>query len=62
MIDIPDRPCFKVSEVAEIFNVSQQTIRNWIECEKLKAVKLPTGILRIPKEAIIEMQEKRKGD
>ena len=38
-------------EVAEIFGVHWQTIRNWIKSGKIRAVKIE-GTVRIPEEEI----------
>jgi excisionase family DNA binding protein len=49
---------YKVSQVAQEFNVSAHTIGRWIREEKIKAIKLPGGTYRIPTE---EMERIRSG-
>ena len=39
-------------EVADILKVENLTVRRYIKAGKMKAYKLPSGILRIPKEEI----------
>lgn len=45
---------YSTARVAEIFAVSQETIRNWINNDKIKARRLPGGHFRIPRSAVIE--------
>lgn len=47
-----------IKETAEYFNVSEMTIRRWIESGKLNAVKI-VGIIRIEDS---EIERLKKGD
>ena len=49
---------YKVTQVADIFNVSRQTVISWIEKGVIKAVK-PMREYRIPKE---EVERLKKND
>ena len=49
-IDLPD--LLTSQEVADILKVENLTIRRYIQAGKMKAYKLPSGILRIPKQEI----------
>ena len=48
-------------EVADILKVSNLTIRRYIIAGKMKAYKLPSGILRIPKKEIAYLFGIKKG-
>jgi excisionase family DNA binding protein len=39
-------------EAAKHLNVTRQTIRNWVLTRRIKAVRLPSGVLRIPRAEI----------
>ncbi|MCD6360541.1 MAG: helix-turn-helix domain-containing protein [Armatimonadetes bacterium] len=43
---------YRVSEVADILRVTKQTVYNWIRGGKIKAVRLPSGSLRIPESEV----------
>jgi len=58
MIDIPNKPSFRVGEAAKLFNVSPRTIYNLIEVEKIKDCVKIGGSLRIPRQSLIDCQEK----
>jgi excisionase family DNA binding protein len=42
-----------VSQAASLLNVSDKTIRRWIEAEKIPFVRLPSGAYRIPQGALL---------
>lgn len=44
-------------EVAEFFNVTSQTVRNWVKSGKIEYIKIGRGI-RIPEEAIEKILKK----
>ena len=48
--DLPD--LLTTKEVADILKVDNLTIRRYIKAGKMKAYRLPSGILRIPKTSI----------
>jgi len=50
---IPNRPLFKISDVASLFSVNSHTVYDWIYCGKINAEKY-VGTIRIPHEAILE--------
>ena len=50
---LPNKNFFRVDEVAKYFDVTERTIRLWIEHGHLQAKKI-AGTVRIPKESILE--------
>ena len=42
-----------IKEAAHLFNVSQRTVRRWIEAESIPYVELPGGGYRIPQGALL---------
>lgn len=44
-----------LKQVAETLGVHKNTIRNWIALDKLKAVRAGSRVVRIPREAVLEM-------
>ncbi|MDI6865787.1 helix-turn-helix domain-containing protein [Thermodesulfovibrio yellowstonii] len=50
---------YKVSEVAELFRVSERTVYNWIDWGYMRAIKVGEGrgTIRVPEEAINEFIE-----
>ena len=50
---------YTVTEVANIFSVSRQTVLKWIKTEKIKAVKV-VKVYRIPKEEIDRLIDKQR--
>lgn len=47
---------YKVSEIAEIFQVAERTVYNWIEWGYLRAIKVGEGrgTIRVPEDAVDE--------
>ncbi len=52
---IPNKAFYRIDEVADIFDVHQNTVRNWIEEKKLTAIKLPGGHIRVAHGAIFRI-------
>lgn len=52
MTDLPDRKLLRVDEVALFFDVTERTIRLWIEHGHLQAEKYNGRTLRILKESV----------
>lgn len=53
----------KTAQVAEMFSVTQETIRDWINDGKLRAVKIGNGhYWRVPESAVRELAETMYGD
>ena len=50
---------YTVTEVANMFSVSRQTVLKWINNEKIKAVKV-VKVYRIPKEEIDGLIDKQR--
>lgn len=50
-LDYKDK-LYTVSEVAEMLNVHKLTVLRWIKENRIKAIRLPSGRLRIPKEEV----------
>jgi excisionase family DNA binding protein len=55
MVDLPKKPLWRVDEVAAHFDVSPRTIYLWIDHGLLEAEK-PSGVIRIPRESIINFR------
>lgn len=49
-----DHSLYKVGEVAAKLRISPLTVKRWIKQGKLQAFVLPSGLYRIPKEALSE--------
>jgi excisionase family DNA binding protein len=49
----PPRRVLSVGQAASLLNVSDTTIRRWIEAEKIPFLKLPSGAYRIPQGALL---------
>jgi len=52
MTELPEKPTYRVSEVAWYFDVTERTVYLWIENGHLKTVKTPMGQWRITKESL----------
>ncbi len=59
MIDLPQKALLRVDEVAAYFDVTERTIRLWIEHGLLEAEKI-VGSIRIPREAVEKCRVKIK--
>lgn len=51
-----------VAEVAQHFAVSKDTVRAWIRCGRLKAVRLSKRITRIPWQSVAEFEQMEAPD
>ncbi len=53
---------YKVSEIAEFFQVAERTIYNWIEFGYLRAIKVGEGrgTIRVPEDALKEFCQKNQ--
>jgi excisionase family DNA binding protein len=56
-----DLELLTVSQAAEAFNATSQTVRNWIRGDRLRAVRIGNRFL-IPREEIERMRGDRSGD
>lgn len=56
MVDLSKKPLWRVDEVASHFDVTERTIRLWIEHGLLKSEKYNNRSIRIPRESIIEFR------
>ncbi len=52
----------KVDEVAKILSVSKWTVCRWVEEGRLRATKLGPGVLRIFKDSVEELIQKKTVD
>ena len=52
---LPVKSFFRVDEVADLLGVHHNTIRGWITEGKLEHVRLPSGTIRVPRDAIIKV-------
>lgn len=55
MTNLPAKPLLRVDEVAIFWNVSERSVRSWVQTGKLDAVRIggPDGPIRIPRAAAI---------
>jgi len=51
-IDIPSKVLWKVSAVAEFFDVTVRTVRNWIAEGEVQTVRIPGGGVRVLRTSI----------
>lgn len=49
---------YSTNKVAELFEVTSETVRNWIEEGKLKAVKV-NGLWRVPRDEVLRFANDR---
>lgn len=52
MDGLPNKPTFRVSEVAWYYSVTERTVYLWIEHGHLKTIKTPRGQYRVTKESL----------
>ena len=57
--DLPEKTLLRVDEVARFFDVSPKTVYNWCEMGLIKACNINGGTLRIFRESLIDLMEKR---
>ena len=50
---LPEKPLFRVDEVATYFSIEERTVRLWIQHGHLTAIK-KGGIIRIPRKSILD--------
>ena len=51
-VELPYRPLYRISDVAAYYDVSERTVRLWVEHGHLKVVQKPGGQLRITQESL----------
>jgi excisionase family DNA binding protein len=52
----PEPPEFyTVSEVAKLLRVGHSTVVRWIQLGQLRAVRLPSGVYRVPKSEVARL-------
>jgi excisionase family DNA binding protein len=61
MSDTQEEELYSTRKVAATFAVTTETVRNWIETGKLKAIKVNTH-WRVPRSEVIRMAKERHGD
>ena len=59
MKGLPDKPLFRIDEVAGSCDVAGRTVRRWIAGGQLDFVRLERGI-RVPKAALIKLLRPRR--
>lgn len=52
MTALPDKPTYRVSEVAFYYGVSERTVYLWIEHRHLDTVQTPKGQRRVTRESL----------
>lgn len=57
---LPDKPLLRAFEVAEYFDVTERTVRLWIENGHLDAIQTPRGQWRITRESVDRCRFKKK--
>lgn len=53
---LPEKSLFRIDEVAEYFQVTSWTVRNWIKLGFLKGERV-VGSIRVSREAILECRK-----
>lgn len=53
---LPDKETYRISEIAYYFDVSDNSVRTWIEHGKLEVIYTPGGQMRITRESIEKSQ------
>lgn len=53
---------YTTKEVAEIFSVTEYTVRNWLKDEKLEGLKTKVGRWRVTESALKEFANKEYGE
>jgi excisionase family DNA binding protein len=51
MITLPDKPTYRISEVAVYYGVTERTVYLWLEHGHLQTVLTPSGQQRVTKES-----------
>lgn len=52
---------YTTSQVAEMFSVSKETVRDWIKTGQMPAVRIGTGHFRVRRSTLVEFAEARFG-
>ena len=60
--NLPQKPLLRTSDVASYFDVTERTVRLWIEHGHLEAIQTPRGQWRITRESVDRCRFKKKGD
>lgn len=58
-VDDPELTFYTIGKVAEIFEVTEQTVRTWIKKGNLVAVKLPNSNYRIRRQDLVEFAKNK---
>jgi len=59
---LPEKVFYTPQEVATYFNVTLQTVYNWIVAGKLESVKIAGTVTRIPQDSVLAIQVFRTGE
>jgi excisionase family DNA binding protein len=59
-LGLPDKAYYRASEVARVLDVSDATVRNWIQEGRLKAHRFGK-VLRIPREELLRYLQDAQG-
>ncbi|OPY05430.1 helix-turn-helix transcriptional regulator [Syntrophorhabdus aromaticivorans] len=54
---LPDKPFFRVDEVAKYFSVSKSSVYRWIDEGRLQSVKVAGSTVRIRRADILEAEK-----
>ncbi len=52
---VPVKSFFRVAEAADLLHVHVNTVRVWIDEGKLDHIRLPSGMIRVPRDAIVKV-------
>jgi excisionase family DNA binding protein len=47
-----ERQWFTTAQVAQLLEVSQSAVQRWVRLQQIKAVRLPSGHIRIPRSEV----------
>ena len=62
VMDLPNKPTYRVSEVAWYYGVTDRTVYLWIEHGHLKTIKTPRGQYRVTRDSLDSCRFKRTKD
>ena len=60
-INLPNKPLLRIDEVAGYFDVSERTVRRWIEKNRVRSIRVG-GTIRVYKDSVVGREEKHAGE
>lgn len=59
LIDPDTEKLYKTAEVAELFSVSGETVRDWVKAGKLPGIRLKSGQIRIRRSDLVDFAKEK---